>query len=257
MDELKKTNNFIINVINIIWSFDSTNKKVMILLVKNSLGINADKWGLPTTILRPDENAEEASLRLIREKIGINLPDFYTEQLATFSNIHRSPNHREIALTYMTYLPHMTELKAGYGAKDAEWFTVEYLPEQYLLQYHDLNFKTLSIKISESEFYNNIQDYYTDKDLAADHALILKLAFQRITNRLDYLPTILLILGDSFSLKQAREVYATFWKEPATSIDNSNFRKTHSHLFTEVGIEHGKSGRPAKLYKLSGLLDPQ
>ncbi|WP_338231486.1 NUDIX hydrolase [Companilactobacillus muriivasis] len=250
MSEINSANKLIINVVNIIWSFNPESKQVLVLLVKNSLGNDADRWGLPATILRSDENAEEASLRLIREKIGIELPDFYTEQLATFSNVQRISDHREIALTYMTYLPSMPDLTAGYGAKDAEWFSVDYLPEQYLLSYQYLHFKTLSDKISESEFYNNIEESHDNNHLAADHALILRLAFHRITNRLDYLPTILLILGDSFTLKQAREVYATFWKEPSTNIDNSNFRKTHAHLFTEIGMEHGKSGRPAKLYKL-------
>ena len=250
MSKINSTDNLIINVVNIIWSFNSKTKKVLILLVKNSLGPDADHWGLPATILRTDENAEEASLRLVREKIGIELPDFYTEQLATFSNIKRSVDHREIALTYMTYLPSMPDLTAGYGAKEVEWFNVDYSVNQYILDHQELSFKTLNDKISESEFYNNIEEYHDNKHLAADHALILRLAFNRITNRLDYLPTILLILGDSFTLKQAREVYATFWKEPATNIDNSNFRKTHSHLFTEVGMEHGKSGRPAKLYQL-------
>ena len=255
MVETNLNNNLIINVANIIWSFDPTNKEILVLLVKNSLGQNVDKWGLPTTILRKDESAEEASLRLIREKIGINLPEFSTEQLATFSNVNRTLKNREIALTYMTYLPQKIDLTAGYGAKDVEWFHVQYSADQYLLKYQNLIFKTLSDKISESDFYNNIDEFNNDKHLIADHELILRLAFNRITNRLNYLPTILLILGDQFTLKQAREVYATFWKEPVTNIDNSNFRKTHSHLFIEVGSEHGKSGRPAKLYNLRGLLD--
>lgn len=120
MVETNLNNNLIINVANIIWSFDPTNKEIVVLLVKNSLGQNTDKWGLPTTILRQNESAEEASLRLIREKIGIKLPEFSTEQLATFSNVNRTQKNREIALTYMTYLPQKVDLTAGYGAKDAE-----------------------------------------------------------------------------------------------------------------------------------------
>lgn len=250
MNEINSTKKLMINIVNIIWSFDPTNNKVLLLLVKNSLGPDVNKWGLPTTDLRADENAEDASLRLIREKIGLDLPDFYTEQLATFSNVNRRKDNRAIALSYMTYLPSKPELTAGYGAKDAQWFTVGYLPDQFTLTYKDLSFKTLSQKISENEFYHKISKHNDDKHLAADYALILRTAFQRITNRLDYLPTILLILGPDFTLKSAREVYATFWKMSAKNIDNSNFRKTHADLFTEVGVEHGKSGRPAKLYKL-------
>ncbi|WDT66254.1 NUDIX domain-containing protein [Companilactobacillus crustorum] len=250
---MNTTKELMINVVNIIWSFNPTNKKVLILLVKNSTGIDANKWGLPTTNLHIDENAEQASLRLIKEKIGLQLPEFYTEQLATFSNVARIPSHREIALSYMTYLPDMTQLKPGNGAKDVEWFSVDYLPEQYTLHYQNLTFQTLSDKISETEFYNSLESLHDPTQLAVDHSLILRLAFQRVTNRLNYLPTILLILGTSFTLKQAREVYATFWKEPISNIDNSNFRKTHNHLFCEVGMVHEKSGRPAKLYKLAAF----
>lgn len=246
-----------ISVVNIIWSFDTTNNKILILLVKNSLGPNVDKWGLPTTMLRANEDAEEASLRLINEKIGIQLPDFYTEQLATFSNVNRTAQDREIALSYMTYLPYMPELTAGYGAKEVAWFNVNYDQDCFLLEHHNLTFKTLSERISDKDFYGHLEEYNDDKHLSADHALILRNAFQRVTNRLDYLPTILLILGDDFTLKEAREVYSIFWKQPYQSIDNSNFRKTHTHLFVEIGTEHGKSGRPAKLYKLRESLDPK
>lgn len=251
------TKKVMINVVNIIWSFDFSTNKVVVLLVESSLKKTHGKWGLPTTMLRNDENAEAASLRLIREKIGIDLPHFYTEQLATFSDVDRSANGREIALTYMTYLPSMPKLTPGYGAKDAEWFAVGYTDNEYTLKYNNLKFKTLNNKIKVNEFYSDIKNYAKKTKLVSDHSLILRLAFKRITNRLNYLPTILLILGDSFTLKKARIVYATFLKEKLDSIDNSNFRKTHSHLFQEVGVEHGKSGRPAKLYKLQQFLDPR
>ncbi|HIY91798.1 NrtR DNA-binding winged helix domain-containing protein [Companilactobacillus sp. HBUAS56275] len=257
MTDTTTNNGLTINIVNIIWSFDISTDKVLILLVKNSIGSNIGKWGLPTTMLRDNENAEEASLRLINEKIGIKLPNFYTEQLATFSNVNRTATNREIALSYMTYLPYMPELTAGYGAQEVAWFRVDYDKDCFLLKYHDLIFKTLSDEISDKDFYDHLEKYSNDKYLSSDHALILRKAFQRVTNRLNYLPTILLILGDDFTLKEAREVYSTFWKQPYQTIDNSNFRKTHTHLFVEIGTEHGKSGRPAKLYKLRETLDPK
>ncbi|MFJ6961075.1 MAG: NrtR DNA-binding winged helix domain-containing protein, partial [Lactiplantibacillus plantarum] len=49
----------------------------------------------------------------------------------------------------------------------------------------------------------------------------------------------------------ARQLYAILWRQPVATIDNSNFRKTHVHLFTEVGTARpGSSGRPAKVYRL-------
>ena len=87
--------------------------------------------------------------------------------------------------------------------------------------------------------------------LTADHGLILRNALQRERNRLDYAPTILLVLGEQFTLKQAHQLYAILWRQPVATIDNSNFRKTHVHLFTEVGTARpGSSGRPAKVSTL-------
>ncbi|MFD1471966.1 NrtR DNA-binding winged helix domain-containing protein [Companilactobacillus mishanensis] len=254
---MNSTENLTVNIVNIIWSFDSSSEKIMVLLIKNSRAPYTDKWGLPTTLLRVNENAEEASLRLIREKIGIDLPNFYTEQLETFSNVHRSLSQREIALTYMTYLPSMPDLTPGYGAKEAAWFAVDYDQASYVLKYQNFTFHTLADSIIENDFYQKVDQHDQSSNLISDHSLILREAFKRVTNRLDYLPTILLILGDSFTLKKAREVYATFNKRSVNEIDNSNFRKTHGHLFSEVGFEHGKSGRPAKLYKLAQILDPR
>lgn len=250
MNQSQPIKDLSINVVNIIWSFDPESEKVLVLLVQSSLEPNIGRWGLPATRLRSDESADDASLRLIREKIGLDLPNFYTEQLATFSNINRSNKGRNIALTYMTYLPSAPKLTAGYGAKQAEWFSVGHLKQQYTLNYGNLTFKTLEDEIYEDEFYQQLPQADQEENLISDYSLILRQAFRRITNRLDYLPTILLILGQNFTLKQARIVYAAFLKESVANIDNSNFRKTHVHLFQEVGVRHGKSGRPAKLYRL-------
>lgn len=148
--------NFIVNVLNIIWSFDKDTNQVLVLLVQNSSGPEHDKWGLPSTLLRSEENAEEASLRLIREKIGLNLPNFYTEQLATFSSVKRANNPREIALSYMTYLPSKPQLTPGYGAKDAQWFAVDSTTFNFVLNYANLSFKTLSSQISTADFYQDL-----------------------------------------------------------------------------------------------------
>lgn len=63
---------------------------------------------------------------------------------------------------------------------------------------------------------------------------------------------ILLVLGASFTLKDARMVYSPFLKTPINQIDNSNFKKSHRHLFTAVGTSaDNRPGRPARVYKLA------
>jgi len=241
----------LISITNIIWSFDQATQKLQLLLLQRAEAPFQSTWGLPTTYLRTTESADDASLRLVREKLGVTLPNFHTEQLATFSNPKRGPGERELALVYMVYLPGLPSLVPGYGAKDVQWFSVTPTAQAYQLTAGKLTFMTLPETVSAKKYYQDQSRYVTANGLTADHTLILQTAFTRLRNRLDYAPTILLVLGVEFTLKQARELYATLLHKSISAIDNSNFRKTHGHLFTETGLARkASSGRPAKVYQL-------
>ncbi|WP_251897679.1 NUDIX hydrolase [Lactiplantibacillus paraplantarum] len=237
----------LISITNVIWSFDVVTKQLLVLLVQRDHAPFEDTWGLPTTYLRMDESADEAALRLVREKLGVQLEQFHTEQLGTFTAVDRVPDERSLALTYMVYLPVKPELVPGYGARDVKWFAVTPRVDRDDFVADGLKFAGVIDSQTERDFYQ----HSAKQPLTADHGLILKTALQRLRNRLDYAPTILLVLGDQFTLKQARELYAILWRQPVATIDNSNFRKTHVHLFTEVGTARpSSSGRPAKVYRL-------
>lgn len=241
----------LISITNVIWSFDQVTQQLIVLLLQRSQAPFKGTWGLPTTYLHADESADAASLRLVREKLGLSLPTFHTEQLATFTNTHRGPGERELALTYMIYLPTMPKLVPGYGAQAVDWFAICPDSKGYNLQGHGLNFVGLPETVSAATYYEDQRPFVTVSGLTADHTLILRTALLRVRNRLDYAPTILLVLGSEFTLKQARELYAILLRKPLREIDNSNFRKTHVHLFTEIGLAHQHtSGRPAKVYRL-------
>jgi len=237
----------LISITNVIWSFDVVTKQLLVLLVQRDHAPFEDTWGLPTTYLRMDESADEAALRLVREKLGVQLEQFHTEQLGTFTAVDRVPGERSLALTYMVYLPVKPELVPGYGARDVKWFAVTPRVDRDDFVADGLKFAGVIDSQTERDFYQ----HSAKQPLTADHGLILKTALQRLRNCLDYAPTILLVLGDQFTLKQARELYAILWRQPVATIDNSNFRKTHVHLFTEVGTARpSSSGRPAKVYRL-------
>ena len=129
----------------------------------------------------------------------------------------------------------MPALTPGYGASEVAWFTLQRTAEQDTLQ-------------------NGRRTFILNRPaLAFDHDQIIATALTRIQNKLDYQPTVLRILGQQFTLKEARNVYATFLKTTPAAIDNSNFRKTHAHLFEECGTATPKqSGRPPKIYRLRG-----
>ncbi|WP_246147563.1 NUDIX hydrolase [Secundilactobacillus folii] len=241
-----------INITNIIWSFDRQSQQVNLLLVKRADEPFANFWGLPETLMRPEESADEAALRLVQEKIGLKLASFHTEQLATFTHPKRTPDGRTLSLAYMTFLPEKPALKPSYGALDAEWFTLNSDGDHYVFEHDKDHFETAEMT-GETEYYHRLftRNSKLHSTMAFDHDWILKIACERIRNKLDYQPNILLILGPTFTLKQARQVFAVFEKVKLADIDNSNFKKNHRHIFESVGTSTSvRPGRPAKVYRL-------
>ncbi|HBF74842.1 MAG TPA: ADP-ribose pyrophosphatase [Lactobacillus sp.] len=246
---------FTINITNIIWSFDRENHQVNLLLVRRTDQPFEQYWALPETEMRTDESADEAALRLVREKIGLKLASFHTEQLATFTHPERTPGQRTLSLAYMTFLPEMPDLVPGYGASDARWFSMASLGDQNTFNNGQYHFATTPITV-QTDYYAALAERKADPQtsLAFDHDWILKIACDRITNKLDYQPNILLILGSMFTLKQARRVFSIFKHIELEDIDNSNFKKNHRHIFEMVGTAaQTRPGRPAKVFRLRYL----
>lgn len=93
----------LITITNIIWSFNRQTHEMQLLLIKRSEAPFKDAWALPETLLRSTESADDAALRLIKDKIGLEVRSTATEQLATFTAPHRSVGERALALAYMTF----------------------------------------------------------------------------------------------------------------------------------------------------------
>lgn len=242
-----------VNIVNLIWSFDRHTDQVNLLLVKRANQPAQNMWSLPETFLGANESADQAALRLVHDKIGLKLAAFHTEQLETFTAPQRfNGDQRTLSLAYMTFLPEMPPLDPGYGAIDAKWFAMTIHDQAYYFCNGTEKYGVAQAKRPE-DYYAKLTDYgrSASQQLAFDHEWIIKVACFRIKNKLDYQPNILLILGDTFTLKDARSVYAPFLKIKREQIDNSNFKKTHGKLFEETGtVAAKKRGRPANLYRL-------
>ncbi|KRK22855.1 ADP-ribose pyrophosphatase [Lactobacillus delbrueckii subsp. delbrueckii DSM 20074 = JCM 1012] len=72
MPELEKiVERPLITITNLIWSFNKETHRVQLLLVKRKDEPFADRWALPETLLRENESADQAAVRLIKEKTPI------------------------------------------------------------------------------------------------------------------------------------------------------------------------------------------
>lgn len=233
----------LITITNVIWCYDHTTHQVNVLLVRRSGAPFKDYWALPETHMQASEGAHVAALRLVREKLGLALPLIHAEQLATFTAPDRVPGERALSLSYMVFLPTRPALIPGPGANDVAWFALQPPTNgRFGFTHAGLRFTTLH----EDEY---LTDQTPLSGLAFDHNWILTVACSRIANKLDWQPTVLLILGPTFTLKQARTVYAAFGQnEP----DNSNFLRDHQKFLKASGIKPQTGpGRPAKLYVLT------
>lgn len=97
----------LITIANVIWSFNPLTYLPQVLLVKRAYPPFEGHWALPETLLRRDESADVACIRLIKDKIGVRLSNSATEQLATFTDPDRVSGERALAIAYMTFLPTM------------------------------------------------------------------------------------------------------------------------------------------------------
>lgn len=154
----------------------------------------------------------------IEESVGKRLAkyvrpgSFYLEQLYTFGSLNRDPSGRIVSVSYLGLTPY-SPLKAP---QESLWIPVKRLPI-----------------------------------LAYDHNQIVKLALQRLKDKLSYTNICFALMPDGFSLGELQENYEIILGK---GLDKRNFRKKifSAKLVKYLGKkEKGEPHRPARLYRFS------
>ena len=85
--------------------FGYADKALKVLLIKSDLEEFEGMYSLLGDLVRPDEDIDEASYRVLRERT--DLADVYLEQVHTFGNLQRHPSGRVITVAYysLNYIP--------------------------------------------------------------------------------------------------------------------------------------------------------
>ena len=205
-----------------------------ILLIKRGEYPYKDRWAIPGGFLAAGkESIDEAAARELKSET--NIDDVYLKQLYTFGNPGRDPRTTVISVAYMALVPkHMLDIKAGDDAEDAKLFTIKYDVDGII--------------------FTNENIIINEKDLAFDHAEIIKMAITRLRNRIDYEDDAFNLLRDKneFTISELKRIYETIKNR---SLDLPNFRKTFLRDYVSTGrvIDLNKTevskGKPARLYK--------
>ena len=92
--------NIAISVDCVIFCYD--NKELKVLLIKSDLEEFSGMDSLLGDLVRPDEDLDSASYRILRERTGME--DVYLEQVHTFGSINRHPSGRVITTAYYSLI---------------------------------------------------------------------------------------------------------------------------------------------------------
>ncbi|MCX6235024.1 MAG: NUDIX hydrolase [Bacteroidetes bacterium] len=100
--------------------------QLSILLIQRDKPPFEGMWALPGGFMDINETLEEAIERELWEETG--LTGIHLHQFHTFSALGRDPRGRTISVAYYGFADAVTIPKAGDDARDAQWYSINYLP---------------------------------------------------------------------------------------------------------------------------------
>lgn len=219
--------------------YNKETDQIKVLLIQRRGHPYRNSWALPGGFITPNESTGDSVIRETKEETGVTISAKNTEQLHTFSTPDRDPRGWVITVSYLAFIGEAV-LSAGDDANQARWFSLERKKDQLYLTSGKVEI-ILDLETQKS---------LGEDTLAFDHSQIIIKAFNRIVNKMAHEPQVLQVLGDTFTITEARKVFAKFLGVDYHSIDHSNFKKSLLDFLEEVGERPSGVGRPSKLYRL-------
>ena len=182
----------------VIFCFDGVSIKI--LLIQRGNEPFKGKWAFPGGFMNINETAEECARRELEEETG--LKNAAIEQFYTFSDVNRDP--REWVITVAHYaLVRLSEVKGGDDAASARWFAMDEVPS-----------------------------------LAFDHDRILRMAVNRLKERICFEPIGFELLPEVFTMTELQNLYEAILE---VKFDRRNFY----NKMLKLGILTEAEPRPA------------
>jgi 8-oxo-dGTP diphosphatase len=211
---------FRVGVDNVIFSVDTEQNRLLVLLVMRQEEPFLGHWSLPGTLVRQGESLEQAADRGLLEKIRVE--NLYLEQLYTFGGPGRDPREsvdsygvRYLSVSYFALVRYADAELVADGVSGIAWYPVAQLPE-----------------------------------LAFDHSTIIEYGQRRLRNKLEYSPVAFDVLPEMFTLNDLYQLYATVLGEQFSDYSNFRSRLLKLGFLCDTGVKTSRgAGRPASLYR--------
>ena len=197
--------------------FTVNDDMLKVMLVKRTEEPFADSWSIPGGFLKVSESLDDAALRVLKEKAGVE--NVYVEQLYTFGDPKRDPRARVITVTYFALIPWKDLIHPPSDKiSDLTWSPVNHLPR-----------------------------------LAFDHREIVEYAVRRLRAKASYSNIVYGLMPRQFRLSELQRMYEIIIND---KLDKRNFRKRMlaTGLLQETGRKDiAGAHRPAMLYKFKKM----
>ena len=211
---------FKVGVDNVIFSVDTQQNRLLVLLVMRQDEPFLDQWSLPGTLVRNGESLENAAHRILAEKIRVK--NLYLEQLYTFGDPGRDPREsptsfgvRYLSVSYFALVRFEEAELVANGVSGIAWYPIQQLPK-----------------------------------LAFDHNEILEYGYRRLRNKLEYSPVAFDVLPEVFTLSDLYQLYTTVLGENFSDYSNFRTRLLKLGFLCDTGLKVSRgAGRPASLYR--------
>lgn len=185
------------------------------------------KWSIPGGFVGMKESVDQAAVRELEK--AAELGDIYLEQLYTWGEVERDPRTRIISVSYMALVP---EENLQYGEKEkkaaGEWYCV-------------------STQGGRLRLWNESREL-TEEELAFDHAQMIRLALERMKNKVFYTDIAFKLLSEKFTFLELQKLYEAILEK---KLHGPNFRRDMQDLVeqTDEKYKPQRAGKPAWYYR--------
>ena len=128
---------FKVGVDNVIFSVDTEQNRLLVLLVKRKEEPFINTWSLPGTLVQKGESLEDAAYRILAEKILVE--NLYLEQLYSFGEPERDPreapdsyNIRYLSVSYFAIVRFEEAELITDRVTGIAWYPIDQIPDDLL-----------------------------------------------------------------------------------------------------------------------------
>lgn len=256
--------NAYVTVNNVIFRWNKEKGHVETLTVKKPNQPFKDFYSLVGGfLLDNNETTDEAIERITKEKIGLDISEYYHKQIKTYTDPRRDIRGRVISIAYITILPEGTDVSG-----DVNWCPIGYssIADRYEIFLKGTMYNVVMAKQYIKNIYDRLESYYNNvypyryeinekNSLAFDHIVMISdaLSYIKGVSQDDY-PLPLLMLKQPFTALDARAILRQGNFSKASYYNSTgNFIKHFDDYIEKVGkldkkVAHVRSGQ--FLYKL-------